>query len=125
MNTPLTDNGATTRRASQTEIPHYHVKENERSAIIDVYLPGVSKADINLRFDAGRLDLRAARPRRNKENWQLTHREISEHDFALKIGLGKTYDGRAATAQSNNGVLRITVPRAATARPKEISVTGE
>jgi HSP20 family molecular chaperone IbpA len=125
MTSTQTCNGTDQHRALQTEKPHHHITENERSAQITVYLPGVKKSDIRLRFTTGQLELEATRAKREQtEGWTARHREISPRDFALRLSVGKPYDGANAAASFANGVLSVELPLLPALLPKSIPIGG-
>jgi HSP20 family molecular chaperone IbpA len=105
-----------------TRRPTFRVEENERAATLRVYLPGVSKEAINLEFEKNRLRLRAGFERNLPEGVKVLHQEISDLDYAIEFETGEGFDAEHISAEYNEGVLTLTLPKAAEAQPRRISV---
>lgn len=102
--------------------PRYRVLENEREALIRVYLPGVTKEAISLQLERDTLSLAAAGEESLPEEWQVMRRERDVPSFEISFTLGKGFDTGQLSAEFADGVLSIQLPRAAATLPRQISV---
>lgn len=102
--------------------PGVAVFDTPTALIVELDLPGVDKSGINLSLEKDVLRIVATRPSRVAEGaeGQSDHRanEGVEHVFRL----GFAVDTSGVDATSRNGVLQITLPKAAEEQPHRISV---
>jgi len=98
------------------------ILENQESFLIVADLPGVVESEVNIRLDRGELVLEASRS--VQEAGQTLGRECRPHDFRRTFVLPDNVQGDAVSAELERGVLRITIPKTAAARPKRIEVKG-
>jgi HSP20 family protein len=103
--------------------PVMDVAEYENESVILAELPGVKKEDITISVENGWLTLRGERkPNPAAEIKRVLHREIELHAFARTIRLPHVVDVNAISAELENGLLRITLPKADEVRPRTIAV---
>jgi HSP20 family protein len=103
--------------------PVMDVAEYENESVILAELPGVKKEDITISVENGWLTLKGERkPNPAAEIKRVLHREIEPHAFARTIRLPHVVDVNAISAELENGLLRITLPKAEEVRPRTIAV---
>jgi HSP20 family protein len=103
--------------------PVMDVAEYENESVILVELPGVKKEDIAISVENGWLTLKGERkPNPAAEIKRVLHREIEPRAFARTIKLPYVVDVNAISAELENGLLRITLPKADEVRPRTIAV---
>ncbi|MFO0550779.1 MAG: Hsp20/alpha crystallin family protein [Polyangiaceae bacterium] len=85
-------------------------------------LPGFEEKDIELTIEGDVLTLRAERPRDKREGWKLVRAERPALKISRQIELPARVDASAVVATLKDGVLRVTLPKAAEARPKRIAI---
>ena len=95
-------------------LPAVDIFENKDEVLILADLPGVSKEDLSINFDKGQLTL-AGRPR----EFGLDE-EAFEYRRTFVVSQGIDADKIAAHVQ--NGVLRLTLPKPAALKPRQIEV---
>ena len=99
------------------------VKENDKNYTVHAEIPGVKKEDITISVENGWLTLKGERnPNPAAEIKRVLHREIEPHAFARTIRLPHVVDVNAISAELENGLLRITLPKADEVRPRTIAV---
>jgi len=93
---------------------------------VEALLPGVSPEDVDLTLEKGVLSITARRhgaeagEGETKHQWHL--QEFGRGEFTRAIVLPFPADANGVTADFTNGVLTVTVPKAAEAKPKRIRV---
>ena len=86
------------------------MKESDKAYLISIDLPGMDKKDIAIETSGNRLMITGERKEEseNKEGSKKSYRQ-----FAQSFSLPDDADLDAITATSTNGVLKVTVPKAA------------
>lgn len=85
-------------------------------------VPGLSENDFQINVAGNTLTLRGERKLDVPEGHTVHRRERSAFRFAKSYELPARVDGEKATATLKNGVLTLTLPKAAEAQPRQISV---
>jgi HSP20 family protein len=87
-------------------------------------LPGFSKEDVNIEIHENRLVIRGERKRETDPKEDRYHRlERAYGRFGRAFGLPTTVDAEHIQASFKNGVLELSLPKSATAKPKQIPIT--
>ncbi len=91
--------------------------------VIEAELPGLSRDDIEVRMEEGRLTLRGARTVDGAQDGR-TYRRVERRAGAFEraFALPGHVDGAEAKAEYADGVLTITLPVKSNARPRQIPV---
>ncbi|HET8627336.1 MAG TPA: Hsp20/alpha crystallin family protein [Thermomicrobiales bacterium] len=92
---------------------------------VEALLPGVSEEDLQIHIERGVLTIEAERrgwEAGGDRTWYL--REILPGRFSRAISLPFPVDDSQVTADFAHGVLTLTLPKAAEARPKRIQVNA-
>lgn len=99
------------------------IRENDQFTIL-MDVPGVQSGDIDLQIDRGVLTVHAKVSSRhrtlNGRRW-FVH-EYGVGDYFRSFELDNTIDPQGIQAECTDGVLRITLPKHETARPRRIEV---
>ncbi len=103
--------------------PRYEVSSDDAAYYIEVYMPGVAKEGVSITLDHAKLIIEGMRLSHAKEHWRAQHREIGHTDFRLDLDLNLDVNEEEITANTINGVLRITLPIAEKAKPRVIAVS--
>lgn len=85
-------------------------------------VPGLSENDFQISLANSTLTLRGERKLEVPEGYSAHRRERSAYRFAKSYELPARVDGDKVTATLKNGVLTLTLPKAAEAQPRQISV---
>ncbi|MSU34618.1 MAG: Hsp20/alpha crystallin family protein [Pedosphaera sp.] len=105
--------------------PSLDVTENKDSMVVSIELPGVAKENVQVTFDDGVLSISGERKQKTHSEDATCHlREQVQGRFERHVHLPKPIDVAAVKAAYKDGVLTITLPKAAEARPRQINVVG-
>lgn len=117
----LTESG----RPDRPYTPALDVSENKDSVIVNTELPGVAKENVQVTFDDGVLSISGERKQEAPSDDTTSHlQERVQGRFERRVRISKPIDVAAVKAAYKDGVLTITLPKAAEARPRQIDVTG-
>jgi HSP20 family protein len=103
------------------------VKETPDAFIVVASVPGVPPSDIDITVLGDTLRIRGHRREESDEGgegsrWLLRERRFGA--FERTVSLPAQVEADEATADFQDGVLTITLPKAGSARPRSIPVTG-
>ncbi|MEE9905500.1 Hsp20/alpha crystallin family protein [Chlorobium sp.] len=100
------------------------ISEDEEGFHIDAELPGLTKEQIALNIEDDVLTIKAERKQASEENKRNFHRiERSYGSFSRSFNLGEMIDQENISADFDNGMLHVTLPKAQPVRKtKEISI---
>lgn len=102
--------------------PNVDIIETTEALILKADLPG-SKADgITLDYDKGLLNLHASVGARDRDNAKALLSEYGVGDFHRVFEISEEIDADNIDADYKNGVLTLTLPKAASSKPKKIAV---
>ena len=103
--------------------PLANISENDREYLVKAELPEVKKEDIDISVDDGVLTLRGERKYENKEgNGNDLRIESFYGTFSRSFALPENVDADKISAECNDGVLRIHIPKTAERKSKSVSV---
>ncbi|WP_306205063.1 Hsp20/alpha crystallin family protein [Actinoplanes sp. RD1] len=111
----------TATRTSGARLDAYRVED---MFFIDIDLPGVDPASIDITVDRKVLTVKAERKRSAAEGAQyvLTERQVGA--VSRQIFLSDTLDTDRLEARYDNGVLTLSIPVAEQAKPRKIEVAA-
>ena len=93
--------------------------------IVELDLPGIDPATIDLDVERNVLTVRAERRSSTGPEVELVASERPRGVFSRQVLLGDALDTGGITAAYNGGVLRLTIPIAERAKPRKITVTTD
>jgi HSP20 family protein len=103
--------------------PAVDVYEDEHNLTLKVQVPGIDEKDIDIRIENNTLTLHGERKFEKEEKEENFRRvESSYGSFTRQFTLPNTVDAEKVTASYDKGVLKITLPKKAEAKPKQIKV---
>ena len=110
------------RRGQRGYIAPASVWEEEDAYHVELDVPGVTREDVELTFDKGKLTISVERkaPENKAEHW---HEERGFGKAVREVALSKLVDSKAITAELVNGVLHVAIGKAPEAKPKRIEVS--
>ena len=104
-------------------LPAVELSETEKEFELTAEVPGVRKEDMKISFEEGLLTIKGVRSGRDlPKGARLIHRETNGDSFARSFRLPAEVNGKEISAQLADGILRITLPKAETALPREIEI---
>lgn len=103
--------------------PACDIYEDGEALTLRFELAGVDPKDVDIRFEDGVLTLRGERKKEKEEKKENYHRvEMSYGSFTRSFSLPALVDAEKIKAEAKNGVLTVTLPKKAEAKPRPISV---
>jgi HSP20 family protein len=113
----------TPRRPGVGVFPLLNLEEDADNLYLTAELPGLSGQDVDLSVEGDSLTLRGERKIQEIDEKVSYHRREREAGvFRRVIALPVKIDGDKVRAEMKNGVLEVTLPKAAEAKPKQIVV---
>jgi HSP20 family molecular chaperone IbpA len=108
-----TENGRDAVPLSWASAP-VDVYESENDYLVFADLPGAAREDVDIQYHEGQLRVEATRAGL-PESWPARYRRV------FNVGAGIDVEGITATLE--HGVLSVTLPKSAAAKPKQIEVS--
>ena len=102
--------------------PLADVVETDEGVTLMLEMPGVSAEDVDITLEKRVLTIRGKVRHASPENLQLAYAEYGEGDYERAFTLSDDFDPEKIGAEVSHGVLTVTLPRAAEAKPKKIAV---
>lgn len=105
------------------EYPYVNIAEYKDEIQVVAEIPGISKENVKLQIHDGVLTISGERkaPDDAKDS-QWLRQEISYGSFSRTIQLPERVEAEKVTAEYQNGVLRVTLPKHEAVKPKEITI---
>ena len=121
-NVPANSNTTPLPTAHSICAPPIDIFETDTGLVLHADLPGVSADNLELQVQDNKLTLfgRVAPPA--PEEARPIHQEYRVSDFLRSFILSDEVDHEQIEAKLNNGVLEVTLPRAAKTEPRRIQV---
>ena len=102
-------------------LPKVNILESDDKFILEVYAPGLAKSDLNVKLDNDLLTISSEMGDQElPENMRYTRREFGHIAFERTFTIPETVDGSKISADYNNGVLSISMPKIEEARRKPV-----
>jgi HSP20 family protein len=106
-----------------TTVPGVSMKDAGESVDVTFDLPGIAKSDVKVTLHDGVLTVAAERKRPElQENEQWIRNEIRYGKFERSVNLPYPVAEEKISAVHENGLLRVTLPKAEEAKPKHIVI---
>ena len=103
--------------------PACDIYEDEEGVALRFELAGVDPKDVDVRFENGVLTVKGERKLEEEEKRENYHRvERSFGTFTRSFSLPGSVDAEKIKAETKNGVLTVTLPKRAEAKPRPIQV---
>ena len=104
--------------------PSVDIYENKDQIVLEAELPGMNQEDFDLSIENSIITLRGERKFEKTEETDNYHRvERSYGAFTRSFTLPQTVSAEGATAEYNNGVLRVTLPKREETKARRIQVS--
>ncbi len=99
-----------------------HWRNDDDHYVLSADVPGLSNGDVSVELTGRQLSLHAKRTLVAKEGFELRHHERGEWTFKRTVQIPQDVDAQTIRASVENGVLNITLPKAAQVQPRRITV---
>ena len=105
-------------------VPTVDISETDGAYIVKAELPGVKKEDLDVSIKDGLLSINAESRFEHKEetDGRLIRQERRYGKFVRSMRLGGDVDEAKVTAEYNDGILVLTLPKTEEVKPKKIEV---
>ena len=106
------------------DVPAINAGEDDNNFYVEAQLPGFALDDIRITVQRNQLHLSGKRERAKDESirWHRVERGFGAFERTLR--LPRDVDAEQVTAEARHGIIRITLPKAASAKPKQITIHG-
>ena len=104
--------------------PAVNVWEQNDALKVEVELPGVKREQIDIAVAGGELSIKIDRPESDQEDVVYHRRERPEGPLTRVLRLPIEVNADRVEADLHDGVLTVTLPKAESAKPRKINVTG-
>ena len=101
--------------------PSADVESTDIGYVIRAEMPGVEKDGLEITVDRGELII-LGRRKPIEVTGELIYREIRPHDFRRVYELAPSIDSTKITANIDQGILTVALPKAETVKPRKIAV---
>jgi HSP20 family protein len=103
--------------------PPVDVYEDEHNVTLKIEVPGIDEKDIDVRIENNVLTVHGERKFEKEEKEENYRRVESQYgSFTRTFTLPTTVDAEKVQADYDKGVLKVTLPKKAEAKPKQIKV---
>ena len=110
------------------DVPCIDVLETHDAYVVKAALPGWKAENVDVTFEEGTLVLKGEvneGTEQNDENTRWHHREIRRTSFSRAIALPASVEPDQATAEFEDGVLTLTLPKSEVVKPKQIKISSK
>ena len=99
------------------------VYEDKDNIIVEAPMPKADPEQININIENNVLSISASNQKKTEvDDKNYYRKEIKAGSYSRSISLPKAVVGDKAKAEYEDGILKITVPKSETAKPKKIKV---
>lgn len=115
----LANNDATQTTAI---LPRVDVLEDKSGITLYADLAGVAKDKLSLQIDADTLTIEGELGLHMPEGMEASHAEINLPRYRRVFALSKELDSEKISAQFEQGVLKLSIPKAAHLQPRKVQI---
>lgn len=104
--------------------PLVNIQETDKEVILEAEMGGIQKEDVSVEIKQNELTISGRKkPDSAPKEYRLIHQERFPVEYRRAFVLGSEVSKENISAQYENGVLRIRVPKSEETQPKKISIT--
>ncbi|MFH0976172.1 MAG: Hsp20/alpha crystallin family protein [Spirochaetota bacterium] len=103
-------------------IPSTDIYENDSEYIIKSEMPGVAKEGLEVTLKNNELEINGRINGNFPDSSDLKYSEFDLYDYYRKLTIDNTVDSNALSANLENGILTIKLPKKEEAKPRRIEV---
>jgi HSP20 family molecular chaperone IbpA len=108
-------------RQQPTYTPRVDILETKNELLLYADVPGVEPGGVDISFERGELRIHGkCQPRQDKVNFYLS--EYGTGDYYRSFTIGEAIDVNNISAELNDGVLTLHLPKSEAVKPKRIEV---
>jgi HSP20 family protein len=109
---------------ARTFIPNADIFETEQALTVLLEMPGVEKGNVDISVKDDVLDVGGRIDFANYQGLNPIYTEYPVGHYRRSFSLSHRIDQHKITAEMNDGVLTITLPKAEEAQPRQIKIGG-
>ena len=110
-----------TRERQRWLPPVVNIVETKDGYLLEAEMPGVGKAGLEILLEGNELTIIGRRTSQNEEA-ELIYRESQDRDYRRTFELDPSIDAQKISAQMDDGVLHMQLPKAEKVKPRKITV---
>ncbi len=111
-----------TRREGPVFVPRADIVETTDAVVLTADMPGVEDSSVEITVEKQVLTIVGRVEQEAPEGYRLGYREYRTGDYQVSFRLSDAIDPDKITATVKDGVLKLELPKAATARSRKIDV---
>jgi len=119
--TKVDNNMPDKNKSLPTVTPAVDIFESEDEILLHADMPGVKKDDIHLNIDNGKLSISGLR--QLEKSGAAAWEEFSDVEYRRTFSVPQTIDTEKVSAELNEGVLKLHLPKAENAKPRQIEIS--
>jgi HSP20 family protein len=110
-------------REEREWVPNMDVSETDKGFVVRAEVPGIDKKDISITLTEGLLTIKGERKHEKEEKEECYHRRESYYgSFSRTFRFPSELERDKVDAKYDNGVLKVTIPKAEKAETKKIEI---
>lgn len=113
--------GTAALSARRLSYPLVNIAEDDTGYTVDVCVPGIAPEDIELTITARNLIIKGER---KSPGGRYFRQERGAGSFQRALSLNVPVDRDKVSAKSENGILRVKLPKSEAVTPRKISITS-
>ncbi|MCX7718110.1 MAG: Hsp20/alpha crystallin family protein [Candidatus Sumerlaeaceae bacterium] len=102
--------------------PRALIYANNDEVVLELEMPGVQRDKIEVTVERDELTVTGWRQAENYENVQVLHQERAPFHYKRAFVLSESVRADKISANYDNGVLRLTIPKAEDSKPRRIAI---
>jgi HSP20 family protein len=109
-------------KAGHVFTPRVDIVETSDELVLVADVPGARADSVDINFEQGELTISARVLQRQDQDAQYLLHEYGVGDFYRVFHIGEAIDSTQISAEVVNGVLKVHLPKAESAKPRKIAV---
>jgi HSP20 family molecular chaperone IbpA len=114
-----------TTRNVRTFVPRVDIYETENAVVLLADMPGVNENSVDITLEKNILTIKGYAEPQAPEDFEPAYSEYRFGNYERTFALSDEVDREQIEATVKNGVLRLTMPKAETARTRKITVKAQ
>lgn len=121
LNWPWSDEA---RRVGGGAYPPVNVYDSPSEVLVEFEVAGVESKDLDVSVTGDTLTLKGVKHAMAEDGTRAIRRERGSGEFTRTVTLPENVDAEKIQANLRDGVLRLTMPKAAAAQPRQIKISA-
>ena len=114
---------AESARKAPVFIPPVDIRESENEVVLLADMPGVPLENVEIDLQGDQLTIRGRAGRENGDGGRVIWREWRQGDYQRQFTVSSHIDREKIEATMKDGVLKLVLPKAQSAKPRKIEIT--